>query len=394
MNNAKETPVQRAVVPAIQQDKIQKRPTFDPIILKAPAHEVRGLNKSPSPFSFQSEIQKLRIPVPLIELVKNESFKRSIVEALEPKAIQASTNYVNLQDDKLAAIFSPMIENCEDISPSFYVSLTIHDKILHNYLLDTEANHNLMPKAIMDQLGLDITNPYHDLFSSDSSKVKCVGLIKDLAITLSQLPMKSMMMDIVVANVPPKFGMLLSRGWIKRLGGTLQNDLSYATVPVLGGENRRLYREVQLAYIINDEKNPTNNPIYATETNFGACILQIEESQIPSTQLKKPVCQMTEEEGPQIWDMFFDGACSNEATGVGVVLVSLTQEYIHLSFKLTFQVTNNIIEYEALILGLSAAKEMGIKGRKVFRDANLIIQQVNKTFQAKHPRLKAYRDEV
>jgi hypothetical protein len=30
----------------------------------------------------------------------------------------------------------------------------------------------------------------------------------------------------------------------------------------------------------------------------------------------------------------------------------------------------------------------------VFGDADLIIQQVNKSFQAKHVRLKAYRDEV
>jgi len=37
---------------------------------------------------------------------------------------------------------------------------------------------------------------------------------------------------------------------------------------------------------------------------------------------------------------------------------------------------------------------MGIKGLKVFGDADLIIQQVNKNFQAKHPRLKAYKDEV
>jgi len=34
-----------------------------------------------------------------------------------------------------------------------------------------------------------------------------------------------------------------------------------------------------LAYIISDEKNPTNHPIYAVDTDFGACILQIEESQ-------------------------------------------------------------------------------------------------------------------
>lgn len=90
--------------------------------------------------------------------------------------------------------------------------------------------------------------------------------------------MKSMIVDIVVEDVPPKFGMLLSRGWIKRLGGTLQNDLSYATIPVFGGVSRRLYKEAQLAYIISDEKNPTNHRIYAMEIDFGSCVLQIEES--------------------------------------------------------------------------------------------------------------------
>lgn len=144
----------------------------------------------------------------------------------------------------------------------------------------------------MDELGLDITRPYHDLFSFNSRKVKRLGLIKDLAITLSQLPMKSMMIDIVVADVPPKFGMFLSRGWIKRLGGKLQNDLSYATIPVFGGESGRLYREAQLAYIISDEKHPTNHSIYVVDTDFEACFLQIEDSELTSMQLRKLVCQI------------------------------------------------------------------------------------------------------
>ena len=61
--------------------------------------------------------------MPLIEPVKNESFKKSILEALEPNAIQASLDYVNLQNDQPAVILSLMIENYEDNSPSFYVSL-------------------------------------------------------------------------------------------------------------------------------------------------------------------------------------------------------------------------------------------------------------------------------
>ena len=56
MNNSKETPIERAFVPTVQQANKQKQSAVDPIILKAPAHEVRGLDKSPSPFNFQSKI--------------------------------------------------------------------------------------------------------------------------------------------------------------------------------------------------------------------------------------------------------------------------------------------------------------------------------------------------
>jgi hypothetical protein len=136
-----------------------------------------------------------------------------------------------------------MVEEKDDSSPPFYTSLNIHDKVLHNYLMDSGASHNLMPKTVMEEIGLEVTRAYHDLYSFDSMRVPCLGVIKDLAVTLFQLPMKSVVMDIVVVDIPPKFGMLLSRFCIKRLGGTLQMDLTYATIPVFMGEHRRFYRE-------------------------------------------------------------------------------------------------------------------------------------------------------
>jgi hypothetical protein len=75
--------------------------------------------------------------------------------------------------------------------------------------MDLGDSHNLMPKTIMEELGLEITKTYHDLYSFDSRKVQCLGVIKDLVVTFFQLPMKSVVMDIMVDNVPPKFGMFL-----------------------------------------------------------------------------------------------------------------------------------------------------------------------------------------
>ena len=93
------------------------------------------------------------------------------------------------------------------------------------------------------------------------------------------------MMDIVVADIPPKIGLLLSRSWSKRLGSTLHMDLMYATIPMFGGDTKRLYRENQLAYIISKESRLMNHPIYAVDTDFGSCILQIDDIQQASVQL-------------------------------------------------------------------------------------------------------------
>jgi ribonuclease HI len=92
--------------------------------------------------------------------------------------------------------------------------------------------------------------------------------------------------------------------------------------------------------------------------------------------------------------MFFDGASSKEGVGAGVVFVSPTQETISLSYKLEFETTNNVAEYEALVLGLREAKDMGIEELSVFGDAELIVHQIKNLYQTKHPRLRSYRNEV
>jgi hypothetical protein len=158
--------------------------------------------------------------MPLTKLMKNDIFKSTILKSLETKT-SSSADFVNLQDDKPTVTIGPMIEDRDDSCPPFYISLNVHDKILHNCFLDSGASHNLMPKTVMDELGLEVTKPYHDLFSFESRKVRCIGLIKDLVINLSQLPMRSMVMDVVVVDIPPKFRLLLSCPWRKRLGGTL-----------------------------------------------------------------------------------------------------------------------------------------------------------------------------
>ena len=57
--------------------------------------------------------------------------------------------------------------------------------------------------------------------------------------------------------------------------------------------------------------------------------------------------------------MFFDGSISKKGVGVGVYIISPIRYFKALSYKLTFECTNNVVEYEALLLGLNALKYMG-----------------------------------
>jgi ribonuclease HI len=76
----------------------------------------------------------------------------------------------------------------------------------------------------------------------------------------------------------------------------------------------------------------------------------------------------------QIWKMYFDGSSSKGGSSVRVVLGSPSNETISLSYKLEFKKTNNITEYEELILGLRATTNLKIYGIHVFGDSVLIIQ--------------------
>jgi hypothetical protein len=61
---------------------------------------------------------------------------------------------------------------------------------------------------------------------------------------------------------------------------------------------------------------------------------------------------------------------------------------------LEFETTNNIAEYESLVLGLRDAKDMAIESLVVFGDFELIINKFKNIYQDKQQRLKQYMNEV
>lgn len=110
------------------------------------------------PFNLETEIGKLKIAIPLSELDKHEAYRQQINRSLQ---IPENRDAINILDDQPELIFGPEVNGkiVDGGVPPFYVSLNIHDKVLHNAMFDSGASHNLMPKSVMERLDLDITRP-------------------------------------------------------------------------------------------------------------------------------------------------------------------------------------------------------------------------------------------
>ncbi|XP_074298299.1 uncharacterized protein LOC141629150 [Silene latifolia] len=70
-----------------------------------------------------------------------------------------------------------------------------------------------------------------------------------------------------------------------------------------------------------------------------------------------------------------NGASNYMGYGVGTLLISPTGEHEPVSIKLDFNVTKNAAEYEACLLGLRSALDLGVKKLLVRGDLSLVINQ-------------------
>ena len=94
------------------------------------------------------------------------------------------------------------------------------------------------------------------------------------------------------------------------------------------------------------------------------------------------------------WVMYFDGSKMLAGLGAGVVLTSPTGDIVQYVLQILYTDSNNAAEYEALLHGLQMAVSMGIQRLEVHGDSNLAISQINGDFDARIPKMAAYRNIV
>ncbi|KAL0311658.1 UNVERIFIED_CONTAM: hypothetical protein Scaly_2920700 [Sesamum calycinum] len=92
--------------------------------------------------------------------------------------------------------------------------------------------------------------------------------------------------------------------------------------------------------------------------------------------------------------MYFDGASHIEGAGAGVVFVISKGEVLPYSFTLTQNCSNNVAEYQALILGSEIVVDAKQLPLKLYGDSQLVVNQLLGLYEVKKPELLPYHNFV
>ena len=98
-----------------------------------------------------------------------------------------------------------------------------------------------------------------------------------------------------MGDVPPKYGMLLSRYWGDKLQGTMHMDMTYATIPILN-QTRRLYRESHMQYTVTSQDIPQKSSLYSVNTGLNSFIMCNDETFSEQVTLTGLMADREEEE--------------------------------------------------------------------------------------------------
>ncbi|XP_071733616.1 uncharacterized protein [Rutidosis leptorrhynchoides] len=112
--------------------------------------------------------------------------------------------------------------------------------------------------------------------------------------------------------------------------------------------------------------------------------------ELSSDMIKQGETTITKRETDEFWELYTDGASSEEGAGIGLLLVSPNGEEITYAIRLKIASSTNEAEYEALIAGLRLAKSIDVRQLTAYVDSQLVESQLNGSFEARDTSMQKY----
>ncbi|KAL0367560.1 UNVERIFIED_CONTAM: hypothetical protein Sradi_3646100 [Sesamum radiatum] len=96
----------------------------------------------------------------------------------------------------------------------------------------------------------------------------------------------------------------------------------------------------------------------------------------------------------QKWLLHVDGSSTAQCSGVGIVITTPQGEDLEFAIKFGFKASNNETEYEALVIGMKMAHETGARHLLAYSDSQLVVKQVEDTYEAKEESMIQYLQQI
>ena len=112
------------------------------------------------------------------------------------------------------------------------------------------------------------------------------------------------------------------------------------------------------------------------------------EEEVEKQGMEGKLVGMVSLQEPLSWRVYVDGAANQRGSGVGLVLISPENITIEKSLRLGDLDTNNEVEYEALLVGMTMIQKMGGKVVEIFSDSRLVVGQVQGELEANDMRMQ------
>lgn len=102
-------------------------------------------------------------------------------------------------------------------TPPFLLTFEIFNKNVHNCLVDSGPSLNIMWYPICLKLNMSPKKSAVHIVQLDRTKFEVIGEMNSVLIRLSSNPKVCQIIDILVADIPYFYGLILSRGWLEKL---------------------------------------------------------------------------------------------------------------------------------------------------------------------------------
>jgi hypothetical protein len=163
------------------------------------------------------------------------------------------------------------------------------------------------------------------------------------------------------------YSIILGRYWQALTEGYLPLDGTSLSIPLNGNNIIVLWKGIISTYIERVPQTNVNN----IEEYLGVYSIFVDEgdTMLEPIDFDDGMCHM-----------HFDGSCSNEGNGADIILYSPIGKIHNFSYRLEFSFTNNVIELEALLLGIKNAYNLGCGRLTIFGDFELVVNLVSNIY--------------